>query len=302
MEQREIKCVVGIGELLWDLFPSGKRLGGAPMNFCYHCQQLGAEGIPVSAVGSDELGADIRAVLAANGVTDEFVAEDSLHPTGTVRVELDGRGKPAYEICEDVAWDYIPLCTEEMQLAAKADAVCFGSLAQRNGVSRKTIPGFLLAMNADALKIFDINLRQNFYSREIIEESLRLCNVLKLSDEELPVLAELFGLSDSVGQQLETLRSTFNLKLIAYTRGADGSLLVSKDEISEHSGCASNAVNSVGAGDSFAAALCMGLLNGKPLDEISEHANRVAAFVCSQDSATPTLQEEILEGKMTRER
>lgn len=289
--------VVGIGELLWDLFPEGKRLGGAPMNFCYHCQQLGAESYPVSSVGADELGLEIRDVLALKQVTDEFVTEDTLHPTGTVKVLLDGKGKPSYEICKSVAWDYIPLSESTQLLALKTDAVCFGSLAQRNGVSRKTVPAFLLAMRPDALKIFDVNLRQDFYSKAILEESLVLCNVLKLSDEELPVLAKMFGVGGSIEEQLSVLRKRFDLRLIAYTRGPDGSLLLAADEVSEHPGCPGDAVNSVGAGDSFTATFCLGLLNGNNLDEINEHANRVATFVCSQDGATPLLLEELVKGK-----
>lgn len=290
--------VTGIGELLWDVFPAGKRLGGAPVNFCYHCQQLGAESYPISAVGADELGVEIRAVLESKRVADGFVTEDPVHPTGTVKVTLDENGKPSYEICEGVAWDFIPMSGNLEALAAKTDAACFGSLAQRNGVSRKTIPAFLRAMPLEALKIFDVNLRQHFYSKEIIQESLELCNVLKLSDEELPVLAELFGIAGSVGEQLAALRVRFELKLVVYTRGPDGSLLVSEDEASDHPGYSGDAVNSVGAGDSFTAAVCMGLLNQKSLDEINGHANRVATFVCLQDGATPVLPEELIKGKI----
>ena len=288
--------VVGVGELLWDLFPEGKRLGGAPMNFCFHCQQLGADSYPVSSVGTDNLGMEIRDVLALKQVTDEFVAEDTLHPTGTVKVLLDEKGKPSYEICKSVAWDYIPLSESTQLLASKTDAVCFGSLAQRNGVSRKTVPAFLLAMRPDALKIFDVNIRQDFYSKEVIKESLKLCNILKLSDEELPVLAQMFGVGGSVREQLSALREMFDLRLIAYTRGPAGSLLLSLDEVSDHPGCPGDATNSVGAGDAFTATLCMGLLNGNHLDEINEHANRVATFVCSQDGATPILPESLTLG------
>ncbi|MDP6490582.1 MAG: PfkB family carbohydrate kinase, partial [Kiritimatiellia bacterium] len=180
--------VAGIGELLWDVFPEGKRLGGAPVNFSYHGHQLGATGYPVSAVGPDALGVEIREVLLAKRLPDEFVMIDKEHPTGTVQVTLNS-GKPSYEICEGVAWDYVPLTNDLITLATKADAVCFGSLAQRNGVSRSTIHAFLGAMRDEALKIFDVNLRQDFFSKEIIEASLAHASVLKLSDEELPVLA-----------------------------------------------------------------------------------------------------------------
>ena len=284
---------VGIGELLWDVFPEGKRLGGAPVNFSYHCHQLGAEGFPVSAVGADELGAGIRSVLDEKKLPATFVAEDADHPTGTVQVTLEN-GKPSYEICEDVAWDHIPMSGTLEALAQKTDAVCFGSLAQRNEVARSTIHAFLAAMPADALKIFDVNLRQAFFSKETIEASLERCNILKLSDEELPVLAEMFGLTGLVQKQLEQLRRKFDLQLIAYTRGPNGSRLIKAYEMHDHPGCPGEAVDSVGAGDSFTATLCMGLLNKQPLSKINEHANRVGTFVCSQTGATPVFPEELV--------
>jgi fructokinase len=281
--------VAGIGELLWDVFPEGKRLGGAPVNFSYHCHQLGATAYPVSAVGADSLGVEIREVLISKSVPDGFVATDAIHPTGTVQVTLDSNGKPSYEICEGVAWDYIALSDALAALAGKMDAVCFGSLAQRNDASRATIDAFLDAMRPDALKLFDVNLRQAFFSREIIESSLQRCTILKLSDEELPVLAEMFGISGSVLEQVEGLRSKFELQLIAYTRGPNGSLLMTETETDDHPGCPGRAIDSVGAGDSFTAALCIGLLNAKPLAQINEHANRVGTFVCQQSGATPSL-------------
>jgi fructokinase len=287
----KIFVVAGIGELLWDIFPEGKRMGGAPVNFSYHCQQLGATGYPVSAVGADELGAEIRSFLLEKGV-DGLHLEEVQQPTGTVQVTLE-KGMPTYEICEGVAWDHIPMSGKLGTLAQKVDAVCFGSLAQRTIVSRSTILGFLQLMRPDALKIFDVNLRQAFFSKEIIEHSLERCNVLKLSDEELPVLAEMFGIEGSELEQLNVLCVRFDLRLIAYTRGPNGSLLVTADDSDDHPGLPGKAINSVGAGDSFTAALCMGLLNKKPLFEINDHANRVGTFVCSQDSATPVFSDEI---------
>ena len=286
--------VVGIGELLWDLFPEGKRLGGAPLNFCYHAQQLGAESYPVSAIGADDLGMEILDRLSVKGMADDFVEEDADWPTGTVGIVLDGQGKPTYEIHEGVAWDALPMSGKLEVLAQKTDAVCFGSLAQRNPLSRSTIHAFLRAMRPSAIRIFDVNLRQKFYSNKIIDESLRHANILKLSDEELPMLAEMFGLSGTVQDRVSDLMDRFGLMLIAYTRGADGSLLVALDEISGHPGYPVAVADSVGAGDSFTAALCMGLLNSKSLDEINEHANRVAAFVCSQAGATPALPKELV--------
>jgi fructokinase len=286
--------VAGIGELLWDVFPAGKHLGGAPVNFACHCGQLGAEAYPVSCIGQDVLGTEIRDALTSLQVDHSYVAEAAGHPTGTVQVTLDGNGKPAYEICEGVAWDVIPMLEKLGKLAQKSDAVCFGSLAQRSAVSRSTIHAFLKAMRPEALKIFDVNLRQSFYSEAVIEESLELATILKLSDEELPMLADLFGFDGSIEDQLAALLGKFKLHLIAYTRGPDGSLLITTDETSDHPGCPGDAVNSVGAGDSFTAALCMGLLNQKSLNEINGHANRVATFVCSQDGATPVLPQGVL--------
>ena len=285
--------VVGIGELLWDVFPEGMRLGGAPLNFAYHCRQLGALAHPVSAVGRDMLGREIRHELSARGIDDAFVEEDSRYPTGTVQVTLDAYGKPTYEICEGVAWDAIPITDGLAELAKQADAACYGTLAQRNPVSRATIHAFLHAMRPDALRIYDINLRQEFYTKETIESSLQLCNVLKLNDDELPVLAEMFGLKGSVQDQLATLINGFDLKLIAYTRGKDGSLLVTPDGWNDCPGTPVDVIDSVGAGDSFTAALCMGMLRGQTLSDVNEHANRVAAFVCSQAGATPQFTDTI---------
>ncbi|MCA9040766.1 MAG: carbohydrate kinase [Planctomycetaceae bacterium] len=285
--------IVGLGEILWDVFPDGARLGGAPSNFACHCNQLGGDAFPVSCVGNDELGQQTRTELEQRGVSTEFVQTNATYPTGRVQVTLDENGKPSYEIIEDVAWDHLSFTSEWKTLARSLDAACFGSLAQRSSESRETIRHFLHEMPEQSLKIFDVNLRKPFYSKEIVEESLKLATILKLSDEELPVLAEYFNLSGSVTEQLSALRNTFRLKLIAYTRGSEGSILSSADEINETSGFKVTAVDSVGAGDSFTAALCTGLLKGRSLAEVNTFANQVAAFVCSQQGACPTLPEEI---------
>ena len=284
--------VVGLGEILWDVFPEGKQLGGAPLNFSHHCAQLGAEAYPVSAVGPDADGAEIRQILAAKNLPDLHVLTDPAHPTGRVNVTLKD-GKPTYEILRDVAWDYIRFDENLRNLAARADAACFGSLAQRNSASREAIHAFLDAMCPDSLRIFDINLRQDFYSREIIESSLRRANILKLSDEELPVLAAMFDLPGDASAQLRRLRELFDLRLVAYTRGGSGSLLLTATESSDHLGLPTEVLDTVGAGDSFTATLCTGLLQNLPLAEINIRANRVAAFVCSQVGATPTLPRHI---------
>lgn len=288
------KRVLGIGELLWDVFPTGKRLGGAPVNFASLCSQLGADSYPVSCVGRDQLGEEIRCELDGLGVNQSLIVEDPGHPTGTVEVTLDAAGKPSYLICRDVAWDFIPWTPRLQALAAEANAVCFGSLAQRNEASRTTIMATLDAVPPDSIRIFDINLRQSFYSKEIISQSLERANVLKLSDEELPVLARLFGLQGTVPGQLEEIRNRFALSLVAYTRGAKGSVLTSREGVFEHDGIPARVIDSVGAGDSFTATLCMGLLNKKSLVAINEQANRVAAFVCSQSGAIPRLPPELV--------
>lgn len=280
--------VAGIGELLWDVFPTHKRLGGAPANFAYHCSGLGATAWPVSCVGADPLGELICNTLREKGVDTRYVMESGAYPTGTVEVVLNA-GKPSYDIRENVAWDHIVCGNELNAFAATLDAVCFGSLSQRAGESRGAIRSFLQHVPHDALKIFDVNLRQEFYSKELIEESLKRANILKLSDEELPVLAGYFDLQGGTLAQLTQLRERFDLKLIAYTRGPDGSLLVGSGEVDDSAGLVTKAVDSVGAGDSFTAALCMGLLRGWALKKVNEFANEVATFVCSQKGATPVL-------------
>ncbi|MDP4776540.1 MAG: carbohydrate kinase [Opitutales bacterium] len=285
-------AVCGIGELLWDVFPSHKRVGGAPANFAYHAQQLGAKSWPVSCIGADPLGEELREHLKEVGVDDCYVKESVTYLTGTVDVVLRS-GKPSYDIHENVAWDHIPFTEDLQRLAGKLDAVCFGSLSQRWQESRQSIHSFLDAMPAHALKIFDVNLRQSFYSKLLIRRSLELANVLKLSDEELPVMLDMFDLEGGPDDQLRQLLELFDLRLVAYTRGAQGSLLVGVDAMHDFPGRESEVVDTVGAGDSFTAALCMGLLHGWPLSEVNLFANKVADYVCSQLGATPKLPTEL---------
>ncbi len=285
--------VVGIGELLWDVFPGRRRMGGAPVNFACHCRQLGARGIPVSCIGADENGRAIEAAVAELGLEVGFLQVHPTAPTGTVNVVLDQMGKPVYEICEGVAWDFIRLDESLRRLASSVDAVCFGSLAQRWETSRETIRRFVWMCPERALKIFDVNLRQSFYSKPLIEASLGLANALKVSDEELPVLAELFELKGTALDQIRELIHRYSLRLVAYTRGADGSMLVTADSMVDYAGCKPNAIDTVGAGDSYTAALCMGVLSGHSLSDVILHASRVAAFVCEQPGATPVLPDSL---------
>ncbi len=285
---------VGLGELLWDMLPKGKQIGGAPFNFARHCNQLGLEGFPVSQIGIDELGNETVSLLKDWGITPDFVSRDPQHETGTVNIRLDDQGKPNYEIRDDAAWDFIQHNLLLEQLAPKVDIVCFGTLAQRSDASRFTIYSFLDRMSSDAIKLFDVNLRQHFYSIGSIEASLERASILKLSDEELPVLKNAFSLSGSVEVQLSELKNRFELKLIAYTRGAEGSLLIDGSGTDDHPGTTITTIDTIGAGDSFSATLCAGLLQGLPLAQLNENANQVAAYVCSQRGATPVLPESIV--------
>lgn len=279
--------VLGLGEILWDLLPAGKQLGGAPANFAYHARALGVDGVPVSAVGEDELGREILGRLERIGLPRDFVATVSGYPTGTVEVKLRDRGVPEYIIHEDVAWDFIPQDQRLMELARMAQVICFGSLAQRSEASRATIQGLLMAAGPSCIRIFDINLRQKFYSRSIIESSLEKCQVLKLNDQELPVVAELFGLKGGGEEAARAILKRFSLRMVALTRGAQGSRLYTPQGAFDHPGYPVEVVDTVGAGDSFTAALAVGLLREDSPDRINDSANRVAARVCGHRGAVP---------------
>lgn len=294
--------LVGLGEILWDMLgtptakeggweplPDGKQLGGAPANFAYHAQALGGRGVVVSCVGDDELGKEILRRLEELGLERKYVAVDENHPTGTVTVRLDQDGKPDYAIHENVAWDFIPSDSSLSELTGQTDAVCFGSLCQRSEVSRSTIRNFLQATKPDCIRIFDINLRQSYFDREIVEAMLEVATVLKLNDEELSVVANLLDLTGSETDILSQLTANYELRMIALTRGPNGSRLYTQGENSDHQGFPAQITDTVGAGDSFAAAITLGLLQGETLDRINEFANRVASFVCSRPGATPKL-------------
>lgn len=283
--------IVGIGEVLWDLLPDGRQLGGAPANFTYHATALGADTRLVSRVGRDALGRETLERLGQLGVSTECVEIDEERPTGSVGVTVGVGGQPQYEIHENVAWDAIRGEAAARQAVAAADAVCFGSLAQRSAVSRASIQVLVSTAPASALRIFDINLRQHYHSREIIEQSLSLANVLKVNDAELPRLVEWFGITGDVRAQIQQLVARFGLRAVVLTRGGDGSLLYADSQWSDRPGAPTTIVDTIGAGDSFTAAMTLGLLKGWDLDRINDHANRLAAFVCSQAGATPSLPE-----------
>lgn len=286
--------VIGIGEVLWDVFPGGKKLGGAPANFAYHAHALGADAYVVSRVGNDALGREIVAALDSLGLATTCVSIDPTRPTGTVTVEVTPDGQPRYTIHEGVAWDYLNADTATFERAAAADAICFGSLAQRSADSRAAVRSLLEVSRPAALRIFDVNLRQNFYSRDVIEGSLEVANVLKLNDAELPILARLLGLKENAEQvQLAELAQRHGLRLIAYTRGSRGSMLFDGKEWSEHAAREIDVKDTVGAGDAFTGAVAMGMLAGWDLPMIGRRANEIAAYVCTCDGATPPLPEEL---------
>lgn len=278
------KVIVGIGEILWDMLPSGKALGGAPANFAYHAMRLGEDGWAVSAVGDDALGHEILDLVESKGLNRIISVTDK--PTGTVEVELDERGVPTYNIMEDVAWDNIPYTPEMEELAKRADAVCFGSLVQRMN-SRGSVLSFVRAMRPDALKVFDINLRQHYYSREVLEESLRLSDILKINDEEIRIVAGMFGLGDDDAAACRSLIATYGLKLVILTRGAEGSEVITADEVIPQSVGHVDVVDTVGAGDSFTAAFVVAYLRGDSLADAQRLASETASYVCSRKGAMP---------------
>jgi fructokinase len=281
--------MVGIGEILWDMLPGGKRLGGAPANFAYHAHALGARGIPVSRVGRDAAGKELLARLRAIGLSADAVASDRRRPTGTVDVELDSEGKPRYTIHSDVAWDHLRMSAPLRRLARDADAICYGTLGQRSRNSRAAIGDFIRSSRVGCLRILDVNLRQSFYGAGLIRRLLAESNVVKMNEEELPVVARLLGLRGTRITVMRRLAARYRLRLAALTRGAGGSILLAAGEVSENPGCRTRVADTVGAGDAFTAAMTIAFLRGEPLDRVNEYANRVASYVCSRMGATPPM-------------
>jgi fructokinase len=287
--------IVGLGEVLWDLLPGGRQLGGAPCNFTFHCHQLGHASAIVSRVGRDDLARDIRTALAGLGLSDRLVQEDPDHPTGTVDVKLDAAGKPTYTIVPDVAYDYLAWNDDLAVLLSQASAVCFGTLMQRCPTSRQTIRRALETARS-ALVVYDINLRQSFYSREVIEVSLAASRWVKLNDEELCVLRDLLGLvGKTEPQTLAALRSRYNLELACLTRGAHGCLVQTADEEISIPGIPVQVVDTVGAGDAFTAGLVVYALEGRSIADAAAFANRLAARVAASAGGTPRVNRDELE-------
>lgn len=281
------KIVVGMGEALWDCLPQGKQIGGAPANFAYHASQLGCEGYVISAIGNDDLGNEIQSIFDSRNLKSILQRVD--YPTGTVQVTLDCNGIPSYVIEQNVAWDNIPESAELDKLAEKTDCLCFGSLAQRNSRSRETIRRFISLMPAGSIKVFDINLRQNFYSKEVIEESLKLCNVLKINDEEIVKVSKMFNIEGTLSECGQRLLDMFNLKAVILTCGEKGSYTITRDVTSFVETPKVTVSDTVGAGDSFTAAFCSSIINGADIKSAHKKAVDVSAFVCTQSGAMPVL-------------
>ena len=301
----EKRLVVGLGEALWDVLPEGKKLGGAPANFAYHAGQfLGQDNtIAVSALGEDKLAEETIAALEEHQL--RYLMPRVPYPTGTVQVQLDEQGIPTYDIRENVAWDNIPFTPEIEEIAKNCRAVCFGSLAQRNVVSRENIQRFLDATPKDCVKIFDINLRQNFFSKEVIQESMRRCNILKINDEELVIIGRMFGYPGlDIENKCWLIMGKYNLDMLVLTCGTNGSYVFSRCESLSSPIMSSQmsfrdtpkveVADTVGAGDSFTGSFCAALLSGKTVAEAHKLAVEVSAFVCTQNGAMPTLPKELV--------
>ena len=289
------RYVVGLGEVLWDVLPEGKKLGGAPANFAYHAGQfLGQdETIAISALGEDKLAEETIEALGEHGLN--CLLPRVPYPTGTVQVTLAEGGIPTYDIKENVAWDNIPFNDEIQEVARDCRAVCFGSLAQRNIVSRTTIQKFLDATPGDCLKIFDINLRQQFYTKEIIQESIRHCNILKINDEELVLIGRMFGYPGlDIENKCWLILGKYDLDMLVLTCGTNGSYVFTPGNVSFQETPKVQVADTVGAGDSFTGSFVASILSGYSVPEAHKKAVEVSAFVCTQNGAMPALPQTLL--------
>ncbi|MEZ3532055.1 MAG: carbohydrate kinase [Muribaculaceae bacterium] len=290
------KIVVGMGEALWDILPEGKKIGGAPANFAYHVSQFGIDSCAVSAIGDDALGDELLENFNKKEI--KYMIEKVPYPTGTVQVEIDQAGIPQYEIKENVAWDNIPWTEQLAELARNTKAVCFGSLAQRNVVSRETISRFLDEMpkNDDTLVVFDVNLRQGFYNKEILCNSMKRCNILKINDEELVSVSRMFGYPGiDLQDKCWILLGKYNLKMLILTCGINGSYVFTPGNVSFQPTPKVEVADTVGAGDSFTAAFIANILKGHTVEESHLKAVETSAFVCTQQGAMPVLPAKLTE-------
>ena len=290
------RIVVGMGEALWDVLPEGKKLGGAPANFAYHVSQFGLPSCAVSAIGDDQLGKEIVENFKEKELN--FSLAEVPYPTGTVQVEIDQAGIPQYDIKENVAWDNIPFTENLLELAKNTKAVCFGSLAQRNVVSRTTINQFLDAMPKDdsTLRVFDVNLRQGFYSKEILTNSMEHCNILKINDEELVIVSRMFGYPGiDLQDKCWILLGKYNLKMLILTCGINGSYVFTPGNVSFLPTPRVKVEDTVGAGDSFTGAFIASILKGLSVVDAHHKAVETSAFVCTQKGAMPVLPKSIVD-------
>lgn len=284
--------IVGLGEALWDVLPEGKKLGGAPANFAYHAGQFGLDTLAISAVGEDQLGDETLSALKEKGL--RYIMPRVPFPTGTVQVELDAQGVPAYEIREGVAWDNIPFTPEMEKVARSCKAVCWGSLAQRHEVSRNTIHRFLDATPPTCLKIFDINLRQTFYDEEVIRASLKRCNILKINDEELVTIGRLFGYPGlDMSNKCWLILGKYNLDMLVLTCGVNGSYVFKPGAMTFIETPKVDVADTVGAGDSFTASFCAAILKGLSVSDAHQLAVETSAYVCTCNGAMPRIPAEL---------
>lgn len=277
--------IIGLGEILWDMLPTGKQLGGAPANFAYHVCRLGGNGWAVSAISDDELGREIKNTLSTKKLN--TILEEVNEPTGTVQVTLNAAGVPTYDITEGVAWDHIPFTERIGNLAKETSAVCFGTLAQRSPESRATIHKFIESMPAGSLKVFDINLRQKYYDEKIISDSLRLADILKINDEELEIVSRMLCLTGTSEERCRAISREFNLKFVILTMGGDGSKVILEDSVHLSTPGKINIVDTVGAGDSFTAAFMLAYLRGESIEKAHTLATEVSSYVCTKAGAMP---------------
>ena len=286
--------IIAIGEIVWDCLPAGKQLGGAPLNFAFFAKELGAQAYAVSAVGNDELGDETLHVASATGVNLDFVQRNDL-PTSRVLVTLDEKGIPQYEIVEGVAWDAVECPDSALELVRDASVICWGSLAQRTEKSRQSVLSMLSAAPASCLKVFDINIRQHYYSLEVIKNSLEYADILKLNEDELPLVAEMLGMTGSEEAVISEIIERYSLKYVVYTHGADFSRVYGAEGLLSHQDTPEVKVaDTVGAGDSFTAVLVTSLLQGRDIATAHALAVEVAAFVCTRHGAINSLPEEII--------
>ncbi len=293
--------MIGLGEVLWDILPTGRVLGGAPANFAYMTNVLGDQGIVASRVGNDDLGREACQLLQELGLNTSYLQRDNHHKTGIATVTIDDTGQPNFTIKEPVAWDFLEWTADWQELSARADVICFGSLAQRSLTSADTIDRFLRNASAKTLRICDVNLRQSFYNEGVLRKSFQYADIVKLNEQELIQVSFLFHLGAGTAEVIaRRLLQDCDLKLVCITRADRGSLLVSREQTVEHRGFQVKVADAVGAGDAFTACLAHHYVRGNPLQQISEAANRFASWVATQRGATPPITsnqlQEILNG------